>query len=131
MENKTIFITESQYKEIYETALQEALIVNNELVKSIVKYLKKHFRPVKYDDINADGEVVQPYAIQMLSMDGEPLQTISVEVLADKIDGVFQKKIKDDSDRKKFYRQIIEDWINGKISREGILSVNTIKEGAD
>ena len=131
MENKTIFITESQYKEIYETALQEALIVNNELVKSIVKYLKKHFRPVKYDDINADGEVVQPYAIQMLSMDGEPLQTISVEVLADKIDGVFQKKIKDDSDRKKFYRQIIDDWINGKISREGILSVNTIKEGAD
>lgn len=131
MENKTIFITESQYKEIYETALQEALIVNNELVKSIVKYLKKHFKPVKYDDINADGEVVQPYAIQMLSMDGEPLQTISVEVLLDKIDGVFQKKIKDDGDRKKFYRQIIDDWINGKISKEGILSVNTIKEGAE
>lgn len=131
MDQKTIFITESQYKEIYETALQEALIVNNELVKSIVKYLKKHFRPVKYDDINADGEVVQPYAIQMLSMDGEPLQTISVEVLADKIDGVFQKKIKDDSDRKKFYRQIIDDWIKGKISKEGILSVNTIKEGAE
>ena len=131
MDQKTIFITESQYKEIYETALQEALIVNNELVKSIAKYLKKHFRPVKYDDINADGEVVQPYAIQMLSMDGEPLQTISVEVLADKIDGVFQKKIKDDSDRKKFYRQIIDDWINGKISKEGILSVNTIKEGAE
>ena len=131
MDQKTIFITESQYKEIYETALQEALIVNNELVKSIVKYLKKHFRPVKYDDINADGEVVQPYAIQMLSMDGEPLQTISVEVLLDKIDGVFQKKIKDDGDRKKFYRQIIDDWINGKISKEGILSVNTIKEGAE
>ena len=129
MEKKTIYLTEEQYKEIYETALQEALIVNNELVKSIVKYLKKHFRPVKYDDINADGEVVQPYAIQMLSMDGEPLQTISVEVLVNKIDSVFQKKIKDDNDRKKFYHQIVDDWIKGKISKEGILSVNTIKEG--
>lgn len=131
MEKKTIYLTEEQYRKVYETALQEALIVNNELVKSIVKYLKKHFRPVKYDDINADGEVVQPYAIQMLSMDGEPLQTISVEVLVSKIDSVFQKKIKDDNDRKKFYHQIVDDWIKGKISKEGILSVNTIKEGAE
>lgn len=130
MGKKTIYLTEEQYKDIYETALQEALIVNNDLVKTIVKYLKKHFRPVKYDDINADGEVIQPYAIQMLSMDGEPLQTISIDVLTDKIDTVFQKKIKNDSDRKKFYRQIINDWISGRISKEGILSVNAIKEGA-
>lgn len=131
MEKKTIYLTEQQYKEIYEIALQEAFVVNNELVKTIVKYLNKHFKPVKYDDINADGEVVQPYAIQMLSMDGEPLQTISVETLVNKIDGVFQKKIKDDNDRKKFYHQIVDDWLKGKISKEGILSVNTIKEGAE
>jgi hypothetical protein len=128
MEKKTIYLTEEQYKEIYETALREALIVNIDLVKSIVKYLNKHFKPIKYDDINPDGEVVQPYAIQMLSMDGEPLQTISVDRLLTKIDNVFCHKIKDDNDRHRFYKQIVDDWLAGNISKEGVLSVNVIKE---
>ena len=128
MEIKTIYITENQYKEIYKTVLREALIVNIDLVKSIVKYLNKHFKPIRYDDINPDGDVVQPYAIQMLSIDGEPLQTISVDKLLDKVDNKFCNKIKDDNDRHRFFKQVIDDWINGNISPEGILSVNVIRE---
>ena len=128
MEKKTIYLTEQQYKEIYENALQEALIVNIDLVKNMVKYLNKHFRPIKYDDINADGDVVQPYAIQMLSVDGEPLQTISVDNLLSRLDNVFVRKIKNDSDRHRFFKQVVDDWLSGKISKEGVLSVNVIKE---
>ena len=130
MEKKTVYFTKQQLREAYETVLREALVVNSEFVKMVVKYLNKHFRPVKYDDINADGDVIQPYAIQVLSVNGEPLQTISVDKLLEKVDGKFYYKIKNESDRHKFFKQLIDDWIAGNISKEGILSVNVIKEGA-
>lgn len=128
MESRTVCITQKQYKEIYETVLREALIVNCELVKSIVKYLNKHFKPVKYDDINADGDIIQPYAFQMLSPNGEPLQTISMDKLLGKVDDKFFHKIKDDNDRHRFFKQVVDDWVNGNISKEGVLSVNVINE---
>lgn len=125
--NKTVIMREDQLNTIYEMALEESLIVNSNLVKSVVAYLNKHFRPVKYDDINADGEVVEPYAIQVLSGNGEPLQTISLATLLQKVDGAFSHKIKNEEDRRKFFEQVIKDWINGNVTKEGILSVNSIK----
>lgn len=128
MNNKTIFLTEEQLKRVYEAALKESLVVNCDFVKMVVKFLDAHFRPVKYDDINADGDVIQPYAIQVLSMDKEPLQTISTDKLIGKLDNKFAHKIKDEKDRHKFFKQVIDDWIHKRISPEGILSVNMIKE---
>ena len=128
MGNRTVFLTEEQLESVYKTVLRESLIVNIDLVKSIVKYLNKHFKPIRYDDINADGEVVQPYAAQILSVDGQPLQTISLDKLLGKVDSKFCHKIKDENDRHKFLKQVIDDWIAGNISKEGILSVNVINE---
>lgn len=127
MDKKVVCFTEEQLKSMYETVLREALIVNVDLVKSIVKYLDKHFKPIKYDDINPDGDVIQPYAIQVMSVNGEPLQTISVDKLLGKIDNKFCNKIKNEQDRHRFFKQVIDDWIHGNISKEGVLSVNIIK----
>ena len=128
MNNKTIFLTEDQLKRVYEAALKESLVVNCDFVKMVVKFLDAHFRPVKYDDINADGDVIQPYAIQVLSMDKAPLQTIRTDTLIGKLANKFAHKIKDEKDRHKFFKQVIDDWIHKRISPEGILSVNMIKE---
>ena len=127
-DRKTIFLTEEQIKSVHSAVLRESLVVNSEFVKSMVKYLNKHFRPVKYDDINEDGDVIQNYAMQVLGSSREPLQTISVERLLGKLDSKFHHKIKDNEDRQKFFKQLVEDWIAGNISKNGDLTVNIIKE---
>lgn len=126
-DKKTILLTEKQIKSVYNTVLGESLVVNSEFVKSMEKYLNKHFRPVKYDDINEDGDVIQNYAMQVLGSNGEPLQTISVERLLGKLEGKFRNKIKDDVDRYKFFKQLVKDWIAGDISKYGDLTVNVIR----
>ena len=63
----------------------------------------------------------------MLSVSGQPLQTISIEKLLTKLNSKFSSNIKNENDRKKFLEQVVKDWLHNKISREGMLSVNYIK----
>lgn len=125
--SKVVYITENQLREAYENALTESFVINTHLVSAIKKYLDKHFTKAKYDDIDANGDVVEKNAVQVLSVSGQPLQTISVEKLVSKLDSKFSSNIKDDKDRKKFLEQVVDDWLHNKITREGMLSVNYIK----
>lgn len=125
--SKVVYITENQLREAYENALTEAFVINIHLVSAIKKYLDKHFAKAKYDDIDENGDVVEKNAVQVLSISGQPLQTISVEKLLSKLDSKFASNIKDESDRKKFIKQVVDDWMDNKISRDGMLSVNYIK----
>jgi hypothetical protein len=128
METKTIYISEKQYKEVYETILQESLVVNNNLVKDVVKYLDKHCKAIKYDDVDENGDATEPDAIQMLSrIDGEPLQTMNKSKLVGKLCDRYENKIKNNEDRHKFFERLVDQWIDGTISKDGFLNVNIIK----
>jgi len=130
-DKKTIFITEKQVKSIYNTILRESLVVNSELVLDVKKFLDKHYRAVRYDDVDENGDLIepQPYAIQSLTSKGEPMQTFSIERFVSKLAShkKFRDKIKDDTDREKFFKQLVDDWIHGNISHYGDLTVNVIK----
>ena len=124
---KNIIITEDQYARSYKHILSEAFVVNSALVQDIKEYLDKGFKRVKYDDLNADGELEERYAVSIINAQGQPLQTISPNKLLGKLDSKFQGRIKDDTSRRKFLKQVIIDWFNNNISKEGMLTVNNIK----
>ena len=42
------------------------------------------------------------------------------------LDDKFSKMIKDKDDRIKFLKQVLNDWYSNNISKNGLLSVNTI-----
>lgn len=125
--SKNYIISEQQYADTYKSMLTEAFVVNGALVNDIKAYLDKGFKRVKYDDLNTNGELEERYAVSIVNDQGQPLQTISCNKLLDKLDSKFKARIKDDESRKKFLKQVIIDWFNGKITKEGLLSVNTIK----
>ena len=124
---RIVYITERQLKEVYEKTLLEVFVINNNLVNGVKKYLDKNYAKIKYDDIDENGDVVEKFAVQRLSVSGQPLQTISLEKLLTKLDSEFSSNIKNENDRKKFLEQVVKDWLHNKISREGMLSVNYIK----
>ncbi len=122
---KSVVLTNEQVRRYKGRVLREAFAVNTTLVRKVYDYVSKNYTYVKYDDINEDGDVVEKIAIQVLGSNGEPLQTISPEKMIDKIDAKFSGIIKDDKERRDFLRQVLADWVDGKVTKEGLLSVNS------
>lgn len=105
------------------------IIPNRNVVMNIRDYFDKNFLKQYVDDVDADGYPKKSCTIVMLTSDRKPLRTISVDEFKSLADDKFHHVIKDDLDRKVFLAQVIKDWIADAISREGILSVNSIKRG--
>lgn len=130
-DKKTILLTEKQIKSVYNTILRESLVVDSELVLDVKKFVDKRYRAVRYDDVDKNGDLMEhrPYAIQAITKKGDVLRTLSVERFIDKLasNKKFIKKIKDDTDRKKFFEQFVTNWLKGEISPYGDLTVNVIK----
>ena len=125
MKNKSVILTNEQVSRFKRRVLRETFAVNTTLVRKIRDYVDKNFSYAKYDDINEDGDVIQKIAIQVLGSNREPLQTISPEKMLDKLDAKFNGIIKDDNERRDFIKQVLSDWVDGKITKDGLLSVNS------
>jgi hypothetical protein len=123
--NKSIVVTEQQLRRFKGRVLKEAFAVNTSLVRKVYDYVSKNYSYAKYDDIDENGDVVEKIAIQVLGSNGEPIQTLSPQKMLDKIDTKFSGIIKDDTERKNFLRQVLADWVDGNVTKEGMLSVNS------
>lgn len=122
---KSVILTSEQVGRFKRRLLKETFAVDTNLVRKIRDYVDKNYSYTLYDDINEDGDVVQKTAIQVLGSNREPLQTISPEKMLDKLDAKFNGIIKDDTERRNFIKQVLADWIDGKITKDGLLSVNS------
>ena len=122
---KSIILTNEQIRRFKGRVLKEAFAVNTSLVRKVYDYVSKNYTYAKYDDINEDGDVVEKIAIQVLGSNGEPLQTLSPQKMLDKIDAKFSGIIKDDTERRNFLRQVLADWVDGNVTKDGLLSVNS------
>ena len=122
---KSVILTSEQVGRFKRRLLKETFAVDTNLVRKIRDYVGKNYSYTLYDDINEDGDVVQKTAIQVLGSNREPLQTISPEKMLDKLDAKFNGIIKDDTERRNFIKQVLADWIDGKITKDGLLSVNS------
>ena len=122
---KSIILTNEQIRRFKGRVLKETFAVNTSLVRKVYDYVSKNYTYTKYDDINDNGDVVEKIAIQVLGSNGEPLQTLSPEKMLDKIDAKFSGIIKDDTERRDFLRQVLADWVDGNVTKEGMLSVNS------
>lgn len=120
---KTIIIDEQKESELIGRIFESVFYPNVQQVLDVEEYLNKNFRPKKIlttDNITQHSKF-QNVVVQVVS--GVELDTLDGEELLRLLDDKFNDRIKDDNDRKKFLRQVIDDWYTGKI-KNGILSVN-------
>ena len=122
---KKILINEETEREIIDDILTEAFSPSTEKVLLVKNYLDKNFAPVQIDDIDANGYPIKDKMVNMLS-NGQPLKTMSLKEFLLLLDDKFHAIITDDEDRKKFLKQIIKDWYSGRLTKNGLLSVNFI-----
>lgn len=127
MPKRTIKINESILNEdIVGDILQESFFPFSEKVLMVKKFLDNGFARQLQDDIDANGYPKKKCVVTMLSTDKQPLKTMSMRELLLMLDDKFNSMVKDEKDRRAFLKQIIRDWFDKKISKQGLLSVNII-----
>lgn len=125
MTKKTIKISEDVERDIIANVLTEAFYPEREKVLSIKDYLDKNFTRYENIDVDEDGYPKSYNAVQLI-MNGQPVKPMTMEELLRHLDDKFMNMIRDKSDRRKFLIQVIKDWYNNKIDRNGLLSVNLV-----
>ena len=125
MAKKTIKISENAERDIIANVLTEAFYPEREKVLSIKDYLDKNFTRYESIDVDEDGYPKLYNAVQLI-MNGQPVKPMTMEELLRHLDDKFINMIRDKSDRRKFLIQVIKDWYNNKIDRNGLLSVNLV-----
>jgi hypothetical protein len=127
MKRKTIKINESMLNEdLVGEMLQESFYPMSNMVLAIKKFLDNGFERQLQDDIDINGYPKKKCVVTMLSTDRQPLKTMSMRELLLMLDDKFNGFIKDEKDRRSLLKQIIRDWFDKKISKQGLLSVNYI-----
>jgi hypothetical protein len=127
MKKRVFKINESILNEdIIGNILQESFYPSSDMVLLVKRFLDRNFARQLQDDIDSNGYPKKKCVVTMLSTDGQPLKTMSMRELLLMLDDKFNSMVKDETDRRNFLKQIIRDWFDNKISKQGILSVNLI-----
>lgn len=121
---RQILINESDETTIISELISEAFYPNVDKVLFIKDYIDKNFKKQSLDDIDTNGYPCTTPSVVMMSKSGQPMKTMEMKEFLLFLDDKFHNMISDESDRKKFLKQVITDWYNNKISKNGLLSVN-------
>ena len=122
--SKTIIIDEDKEKEMFDSILESVFYPRADQVIEVEEFLDNNFRPKKLLTLDTNGYPDFDNVVVMVKQ-GIELKTLTPKELLRMLDDKFHHRIKDDEDRKKFLKQVIRDWYNGKI-KNGILSVNKL-----
>ncbi len=129
-DKKTIIINEDLQEEIIGEILVEGLVPIKELVLSVVEELKKQGIVAREtDDIDTNGFRKRVKTIAIVDIDGNPLKPLEVDELVGMLDSIprIRAMVKDDTDRRKFLKTVIEYWKNDEIKDNGLLPISYIK----
>lgn len=121
---RQILINEGDETTIISELISEAFYPNVDKVLFIKDYIDKNFKKQSLDDIDTNGYPCTTPSVVMMSKSGQPMKTMEMKEFLLFLDDKFHNMISDESDRKKFLQQVITDWYNNKISKNGLLSVN-------
>lgn len=123
---RRILINEGDETKIISELISEAFYPNVDKVLFIKDYIDKNFKKQSLDDIDTNGYPCSTPSVVMMSKSGQPMKTMEMKEFLLFLDDKFHNMISDESDRKKFLKQVITDWYNNKISKNGLLSVNRL-----
>lgn len=128
--NKTIITSQQALNEAVDYLLSEAFVPSAEKTALIKDFLDKNFIRQYIDDVDENGYPKKTPVAGMVS-GGQVLKQLPVRELMLLLVDKFRKMMNNENDLKLFMQQVIKDWFNKSISKEGILSVNFIKEALD
>lgn len=122
-----VIISEKMEKFLIGSILEEsAYYPNYEKVLLVKDFLDKNFSVASVPDVSSNGLPTYSKVVNVLNGSNEVISTISTEDLFYMLQEQFKNIEKDPVNRDKLLKQVLSDWIDGNITREGGLSVNSL-----
>ena len=129
-DKRVIIIDEKTQEDIVSEILAESLVPAREKVLKVLDLLKRH-RVIKKitDDVDANGFGTESKSFAITDRSGQELKPLDIDELVGMLDSLdeVQKMFKDENDRRKFLRTVLDYWFDNKIQPNGMLPVNFIK----
>lgn len=124
---KRIIITEEQEKILISTLVYEntSYPVEPDKVLLVSNFLDKNFKRASMSSMNDNGEPTNTPIVGMMDNNGNVVKNMTDKQLFDYMQEKFKNIYVNNIQRNKFLAQVIKDWYNKKISREGMLSTNS------
>ena len=122
---KVVILTEHLLQECYSAILNEVYYPLSSKVLLIKNYLDNNFQRDYILDMDDNGYPINKGVVNMVS-NGVVIQQMQGDEILTLLDDKFHNIIKDKTDRRSFLKQVLSDWFQNKISREGLLTVNKI-----
>ena len=122
-----LIITEEQERLLIGTLLneQQTYTVEPEKVLVVKKYLDKNYVKGNYSEVTGGGDIKNtPIAGRKNPSTGNIETNVYKGQMFDQLESHFKNIYDNKVKRTKFLKQVIHDWFNGKITKEGLLSVN-------
>lgn len=124
MNRKRLFITESQFEKLKMYESEKKFYIEPQKVLIVKKTLDKMFSRGSMDSMGSDGYPTRTNVIGMKGNNGEVVKNMTFEQVLDLLEDKFHNVYTDKEKRSRFLKQVLNDWYNKKISKEGMLSVN-------
>ena len=126
MKHKVI-ISEKMETALINSLIEESVYYPNyEKVLLVKNFLDKNFSISSVPDVSNNGLPTYSKIVNILNNSKEVVNSITLDNLFYMLQEKFKTIENNEQDRDKLLKQIIKDWSNGNITREGGLSVNSI-----
>ena len=135
---KKVIISEQQEKELIKKLNEEVYqmpvdkkmnkpyTINPDKVLVVKKFLDGNFQKGNAEFIGNNGRLVKVRTIGIPDSNGESLRVVTPDNLVDLLIDRFKNMFLDQKERELFMKQVVNDWINDKITVNGILTVNRL-----
>ena len=136
---KKVIISEQQEKELIKKLNEEVYqmpvdkkmnkpyTINPDKVLVVKKFLDGNFQKGSAEFIGNNGRLAKVRIISIPDSNGESLRDLTPDNLVDLLIDRFKNMFLDQKERELFMKQVVNDWINDKITVNGILTVNRLK----
>lgn len=135
---KKVIISEQQEKELIKKLNEEVYqmpvdkkmnkpyTINPDKVLVVKKFLDGNFQKGNAEFVGNNGRLAKVRIISMPDSNGESLRNLTPDNLVDLLIDRFKNMFLDKKERELFMKQVVNDWINDKITVNGILTVNRL-----
>lgn len=135
---KKLIITEQQKNELIRLIAEETYqmpvnkkmnkpyTINPDKVLVVKKFLDGNFQKGNAEFIGNNGRLAKVRIISMPDSNGESLRDLTADNLVDLLIDRFKNMFADQNERSLFMKQVVKDWMDDKITVNGILTTNRL-----
>ena len=120
-------LNEEVYQMPVDKKMNKPYTINPDKVLVVKKFLDGNFQKGNAEFIGNNGRLAKVRIISIPDSNGESLRDLTPDNLVDLLIDRFKNMFLDQKERELFMKQVVNDWINDKITVNGILTVNRLK----